>query len=159
MCLHTSEAKSIPMQLRICTSEPKTPCAKTPNYPSEPKSAFLSVVRLPSCGVRILRISCRRRCELHIISRKKLLEAGKKHGGIAAPLDSWFRTAKSAEWRNLEEVRQTYSHADGVPVGERVYTVFNISGNSFRLIAADSRDLLRRPGDSHKACADACRIR
>jgi mRNA interferase HigB len=82
-----------------------------------------------------LRISCRRRCELHIISRKKLLEAGKKHGGIAAPLDSWFRTAKSAEWRNLEEVRQTYSHADGVPVGERVYTVFNISGNSFRLIA------------------------
>jgi len=36
---------------------------------------------------------------------------------------------------NLEEVRRTYSHADGVPVGERVFTVFNISGNSFRLVA------------------------
>lgn len=33
-----------------------------------------------------------------------------------------------------EEVRQTYSRADGVPVGEKVYTVFNILGNSFRLI-------------------------
>ena len=42
--------------------------------------------------------------------------------------------AKSAKWKNLEEVRQTYSRADGVSVGEKVYTVFNISGNSFRLI-------------------------
>lgn len=35
----------------------------------------------------------------------------------------------------MEEVRRTYSHADGVPVGKRVYTVFNIAGNNFRLIA------------------------
>ena len=79
-------------------------------------------------------LSQRRLCELHIISRKKLLEAEKKHGGIGVPLDSWFRTAKLAKWKSLEEVRQTYSRADGVPVGEKVYTVFNILGNSFRLI-------------------------
>jgi mRNA interferase HigB len=51
---------------------------------------------------------------------------------LRPPLDSWFRTAK---WKNLEEIRQTYSHADGVPVEDRVYTIFNILGNSsFRLI-------------------------
>jgi len=31
-------------------------------------------------------------------------------------------------------VRQTYSSADGVPVGDKVFTVFNFGGDSFRLI-------------------------
>lgn len=77
---------------------------------------------------------------MHIISRKKLLEAGEEYGQQAAvQLDSWYRTAKSAIWKNLEEVRRTYSHADGVSTGQskekKVYTVFNICGNNFRLIA------------------------
>ena len=71
---------------------------------------------------------------MHIISRKVLLEAGRKHEGLSAPLDAWYRTAKSAKWKNLTEVRLTYSHADGVPVGNRVYTVFNVSGNRYRLV-------------------------
>lgn len=37
----------------------------------------------------------------------------------------------SASWRSLAEVKQVYPHAD--QVGRR--TVFNISGNQFRLIA------------------------
>lgn len=60
--------------------------------------------------------------------------AGKKHGGIGAALDAWYRVAKRAGWENLEKVREVYSHADGVPVGDKVYTVFNISGNNFRLV-------------------------
>lgn len=56
------------------------------------------------------------------------------HGGLADQLDSWYRTAKSAHWKNLQEVQQTYRHADGVAVGERVFTVFHIRGNNFRLI-------------------------
>jgi mRNA interferase HigB len=63
------------------------------------------------------------------------VEAGAKHGGIVGVLDAWYRTVKAARWTCLEEVRKTYPHADGVPVGERVYTVFNIAGNSFRLVA------------------------
>ncbi len=50
-------------------------------------------------------------------------------------LDAWYRTAKSAKWNSLREVRQTYPSADGVPVREKVLTVFNIGGNHFRLIA------------------------
>ena len=71
---------------------------------------------------------------MHVISRKKLLEADRKHGGLGVPLDAWYRTARSAKWKSLEQVRRTYSHADGVPVGDRVYTVFNVSGNSYRLV-------------------------
>ncbi|HXB67250.1 MAG TPA: type II toxin-antitoxin system HigB family toxin [Candidatus Acidoferrales bacterium] len=54
---------------------------------------------------------------------------------MAPLLDSWYRAAKSAKWKSLEEIRRTYAHADGVPVGDKVYTVFNIKGNKFRLIA------------------------
>ena len=76
---------------------------------------------------------------MHIISRKKLLEAGKqRRTKAAAQLDSWYRIAKRARWESLEDVRRTYPHADGVTVGKgdqkRVYTVFNIRGNDFRLI-------------------------
>jgi mRNA interferase HigB len=71
---------------------------------------------------------------MHIISRKKLLQADKEHSGLGVPLDAWYRTAKSAGWQSLEEVRRTYSRADGIPVGERVYTVFNLSGNRYRLV-------------------------
>jgi len=71
---------------------------------------------------------------MHIISRKKLLEAARRHSPLGLQLDAWYRTAKSAKWRNPEEVRRIYSHADGVPIGDRVYTVFNISGNSYRLV-------------------------
>jgi mRNA interferase HigB len=76
---------------------------------------------------------------LHIISRKKLLEAGTRHGSkVAIPLDSWYRIAKRARWEGLEDVRRTYPHADAVAVGKgdqkRVYTVFNVGGNNFRLI-------------------------
>jgi mRNA interferase HigB len=67
-----------------------------------------------------------------------LLEAGQKHKQAAVPLDSWFRIAKKARWRSLEDVRLTYAHADGVTVGKgdkkRLYTIFNIGGNDFRLV-------------------------
>jgi len=69
--------------------------------------------------------------DLHVISRKKLLEAEKKH---SIDLDAWYRVAKAAKWKDLQEVRSVYRHADGVSVGDRVYTVFNISGNRYRLV-------------------------
>lgn len=67
---------------------------------------------------------------MHIISRKKLLDASKKHADLGEPLDVWYRLAKKAEWANLMEVRRTFSSADAA---DR-YTVFNIKGNAYRLI-------------------------
>lgn len=42
----------------------------------------------------------------------------------------WYKIAKSAEWKNLTEVRKTFPHADPVDP----YTVFNIKGDNYRLI-------------------------
>lgn len=67
---------------------------------------------------------------MHVISRKKLLEAAENHAELSAPLDVWYRIAKKAEWRNLMEVRRELPAADAV---ER-FTVFNIKGNAFRLV-------------------------
>ena len=71
------------------------------------------------------------RGQVHVIRRKRLLEASRKHPGLSAPLDVWFRITKRALWGSLAEVRMTFPSADAV--GK--YTVFNVKGNQFRLIA------------------------
>ena len=69
--------------------------------------------------------------KVHVISRTRLLEAALVHGDLGAALDTWYRIAKKEKWRSLEDVRRVLPTADGV--GR--YTVFNIKGNNFRLIA------------------------
>lgn len=68
---------------------------------------------------------------MHVNTRRKLVEASRKHPELATPLDVWYRVAKRLNWRSLEDVRAVFPTADGV--GK--YTVFNIKGNHFRLIA------------------------
>ncbi|WP_373541527.1 type II toxin-antitoxin system HigB family toxin [Chamaesiphon sp.] len=68
---------------------------------------------------------------MHIISRKRLVLFALTHADSEVALDTWDRTAKSAEWQNLVELREAYPSADLVDI----YTVFNIKGNHYRLIA------------------------
>ena len=81
---------------------------------------------------------------MHIISRKKLLEAAREHSGLGESLDIWYRIAKKAKWKNLVEVRQVFPSADAV----EGFTVFNIKGNANRLIVENNyqtgRVFLRR---------------
>ncbi len=67
---------------------------------------------------------------MHIISGKKLLEAAEGHGDLSEPLDIWYRIAKKERWLNLMEVKRNFPTADAVGRS----TVFNIKGNSYRLI-------------------------
>jgi mRNA interferase HigB len=67
---------------------------------------------------------------MHVISRKTLRKAEGKHADLIRPLGAWYRVAKRAQWKNITDVRKTYPLTD--PVG--AYTVFNIKGNSYRLI-------------------------
>jgi mRNA interferase HigB len=68
---------------------------------------------------------------MHVISRKKLKEAIARRADLEGPLNAWFRIAKRASWKNVAEVRKTFASADGV--GK--WTIFNIKGNQYRLIA------------------------
>jgi mRNA interferase HigB len=68
---------------------------------------------------------------MHIISRKKLVAFSEIHADAETSLDTWYRTSKAATWQNLAELKQSFASADLVGI----YTVFNIKGNRYRLIA------------------------
>jgi mRNA interferase HigB len=67
---------------------------------------------------------------MHIISRKKLREFSKKHADTGNALNTWYKIASKAQWKNLVEVQAVYSQAEAVSN----FTVFNIKGNRYRLI-------------------------
>lgn len=68
---------------------------------------------------------------MHVISLRRIKEFYSVHRDAESSLVAWYKTAKKAIWQNLTEVKQVYLSAD--PVGR--YTVFNIRGNKYRLIA------------------------
>lgn len=72
---------------------------------------------------------------VRIISLKPLREFWQRHPDAQEPLRLWYKTATDAIWSNLQDVRLTYPHADGVKtIGGDLLTVFNIGGNKFRLV-------------------------
>lgn len=68
---------------------------------------------------------------MHVISRKALVSFASFHPDAETALDVWYRTTKAAQWKSLADVRRVYPHADVVGP----YTVFNIEGNKYRLVA------------------------
>lgn len=58
------------------------------------------------------------------------MDASAKHADASVPLDAWYRIAKKAGWKNITDVRKTFSSADAAGT----CTVFNIKGNRYRLI-------------------------
>jgi mRNA interferase HigB len=70
-----------------------------------------------------------------VISVKRLREFWQRHPDAEMPLRTWYRIALKAGWRNLQDVRINYPHADGITVSSgRTVTVFNNGGNKYRLI-------------------------
>ena len=68
---------------------------------------------------------------MHIITRKRLLEFGKKYPDLVEPLDRWYRIVKHSNYNSFPELRNSFPQAD--QVGK--FIVFNIGGNKYRLIA------------------------
>lgn len=59
----------------------------------------------------------------------------KKHTDARTWLETWVKTVQSATWEDIEDVRKTYPHADGVKLKSgTVVTVFNCKGNEYRLL-------------------------
>ena len=68
---------------------------------------------------------------MRVISKPALVEFSGRHRDALVPLMNWYRITRRAGWGSLTEVRSDFAHAD--IMGRR--TVFNIHGNSYRLIA------------------------
>lgn len=68
----------------------------------------------------------------------------RRHRETAAWLSQWTGVVRAAKWRNLADVRKVYPSADGVKLAsEVVVTVFNVNGNSYRLLTVISYDAQR----------------
>lgn len=75
---------------------------------------------------------------MRIIARKTLTEfveslrGGRDQKTVKSALDAWFHEVQDADWKAPTDVTRNYANAS--IVGDRV--VFNIKGNSYRLVAA-----------------------
>ncbi|WP_295654164.1 type II toxin-antitoxin system HigB family toxin [uncultured Mucilaginibacter sp.] len=67
-----------------------------------------------------------------IISKSTLREFAELHADAEGPLFNWYELTANADWKNFNEVRNTFNSVDAV--GNDRY-VFNIKGNNYRLIA------------------------
>jgi mRNA interferase HigB len=68
---------------------------------------------------------------VRIISKAAITEFSKIHPDPLEPMLYWHSITKRAAWRHLADVRTDFPHADAVGT----FTVFNISGNKYRLIS------------------------
>ena len=72
-----------------------------------------------------------------IISKKILREFWEKHSDSEQYLKTWYETAKTSKWNSPADVKQTFINAS-ILKNSRV--VFNIKGNSYRLIVKFNYD-------------------
>jgi mRNA interferase HigB len=73
---------------------------------------------------------------VHVISQKALRDFASRHREAGSSLAAWFKLAKNGKYRNFAELKRTFSSVDLVPVKDRDFYVFNIKGNSYRLVAS-----------------------
>lgn len=66
-----------------------------------------------------------------IIAKRTLREFWEKHADSEQYLKTWYETAKNSNWNSPIDVKETYINAS-ILKSSRV--VFNIKGNSYRLI-------------------------
>jgi mRNA interferase HigB len=66
-----------------------------------------------------------------VIGRDLIQLFARKHPDSRSSLKSWTQLVESNSFNHLVELKKTFGSADQV----RPYTVFNISGNKYRLIA------------------------
>ena len=74
---------------------------------------------------------------MRIIARKTLRDFWEKHPSAQKPLQAWYADAKQAHWKSPNDIKNIYRNAS-IVANNRV--VFNIKGNSYRLIAAINYD-------------------
>jgi len=70
---------------------------------------------------------------MRVISRTRLIEYWTRTPGARQGLAAWLVEAEHARWTEPAQIRERYRSADFLP-GNRV--VFNIQGNSYRLVVA-----------------------
>ena len=76
---------------------------------------------------------------MRIVGKEQIVSFAARHSQARAPLEVWLHVAETQVWKSIVDVKSMYSAADGSV--KNVYTVFNIKGNSYRLIAKINYEL------------------
>lgn len=69
---------------------------------------------------------------MRIIAYKAIDEFSKDHSDAKIALNDWYSRVESSDWKSFADMKQTFNSVDSI--GNKRY-VFNIKGNSYRLIA------------------------
>lgn len=69
---------------------------------------------------------------MRIISYKRIKEFSEKHANAENPLNFWYHTVKSKKWNTINDIRNDFNSVDYI--GNHRF-VFNIKGNTYRLVA------------------------
>ena len=81
---------------------------------------------------------------MRLITRKRLAEYGKAYADARGPLGEWAALVTAGRWQSLDDTRRVFPHADEVRVASgRTVAVFNVKGNSYRLVTAIHYDKQR----------------
>lgn len=72
-----------------------------------------------------------------IVAKKTLKDYWESHPDCEQYLKTWYETAKNSIWLSPGDIKKTYAHAS-ILYNNRV--VFNIKGNSYRLIVKFNYD-------------------
>lgn len=68
---------------------------------------------------------------MQVVGRQLLIDFMKEHPQARAPLKAWLAEAQQALWTKWADIKNRYPTADLIKDGK---VVFNIKGNSFRLV-------------------------
>jgi mRNA interferase HigB len=74
---------------------------------------------------------------MRTISRRTLREFWTRHPDVEQALRAWYHDAQAADWQSPADIKRVYANAS-ILGNNRV--VFNIKGNSYRLVAAINYD-------------------
>lgn len=68
---------------------------------------------------------------MRIFSHRKLVLFYNKHIAAKSALEEWYSKVQDAEWTCFTDIKKTFNSVDSI--GNQRY-VFNIKGNSYRLV-------------------------
>jgi mRNA interferase HigB len=74
---------------------------------------------------------------MRVTAENRIRAYWEKYPDAKSALIAFLQVVRKSHWKNLQELRKTYPHADAVAVASRrIVTVFNFRGNVYRLITA-----------------------
>lgn len=74
---------------------------------------------------------------MRIITERRLREYANRYPTARTAIAAWVQVIRHGSWRNIQELRRVFPSADAAPVKSgRTATVFNLCGNTYRLITA-----------------------